>query len=179
MEMIQIGRGRLKVMMSKPDMCEYELDCDKMDSSDFHTRYALKRILKKAKEQCGFVAQSERMLVQIFPSKNGGCEIFVTVLGIDSPKEKHKEETVMVFESFDLLLLVCDKLSSLGFGGESRAYYGESGETYLKLTGEISFSALCEYAGTVPAKKFALSEWEHMHIISEPDAVHTLAGFYV
>lgn len=89
MELIVISTTKLKVMLSAEDMEKYEFD--PLCSGDITSRKAFRKILKEVREQCGFDAIGDRVLVQYYPSKRGGCEMFVTKL-TETEKETYLEK---------------------------------------------------------------------------------------
>ena len=91
MEFLLIGDSKLKVVMSGEDMTAFKLD-GKTDSSSPVFRRDFWRVLDLAKEQVGFDPDGDKILIQFYPIKNGGCEVFVTKLGI-LPKESAKTVT--------------------------------------------------------------------------------------
>lgn len=90
MELILINQTKLKIMLTAPDMTHYELFPDQLEQmacTDPHTRAAFRHIFDDAEAQIGFHTAGEKLLVQMFTSKCGGCEIFVTrLLPDDQPK---------------------------------------------------------------------------------------------
>ena len=77
MELIVISENKFKIMLSAPDMRRYELNPEDMAETDDHTRRAFRHLL----DDCGEIGRDtrgERLLVQVYSSKEGGCEIFVT-----------------------------------------------------------------------------------------------------
>lgn len=81
MELIIISESKLKIMLSAPDMARYELESNRMDCGDVRTRAAFRHIFDDARAEIGFDTEGERLYVQFYASKEGGCEIFVTKLG--------------------------------------------------------------------------------------------------
>ena len=81
MELIVISESKLKIMLSAPDMAHYELESSRMDCADAHTRAAFRHIFDDARAEIGFDTEGERLFVQLYASREGGCEIFVTKLG--------------------------------------------------------------------------------------------------
>lgn len=79
MELILINNKKLKVMLTPDDMQRYALTCDNIDCEDAPTRRALRAVLDDASASCGFDSH-DRVFIQVYPSKGGGCEIFVTRL---------------------------------------------------------------------------------------------------
>ena len=86
MELIVISKSKLKIMLTSEDMRQYSLDCSTLDYENTETRRAFWSILDEAKHRTGFDAASEKVFVQVSPSKKGGCEMYVTQLGIFSEK---------------------------------------------------------------------------------------------
>lgn len=77
MELIVISENKFKIMLSEPDMRRYELNPEDMAETDDHTRRAFRHLL----DDCGEIGRDtrgEKLLVQVYSSKEGGCEIFVT-----------------------------------------------------------------------------------------------------
>ncbi len=92
MELIMISESKLKIMLTSEDMKEYSLDCKTLSYENTETRRAFWSILDEAKHRTGFDAASERVFVQVYPSKKGGCEMYVTKLGIFSGKKRSDNE---------------------------------------------------------------------------------------
>ncbi len=96
MELILINQTKLKIMLTAPDLLHYELipdELEHMSCTDRHTRAAFRHIFDDAEAQTGFHTQGERLLVQMFTSKCGGCEIFVTKLGAMLPIQEGDSAT--------------------------------------------------------------------------------------
>ncbi len=86
MELIVISDSKLKIMLSGEDMKQYSIDCETLDYENTETRRAFWSILDEAKQRTGFDAASEKVFVQVYPSKDGGCEMYVTKLGVFSDR---------------------------------------------------------------------------------------------
>ena len=82
MELILINDTKLKIMLTEEDMVRYDLDCDCANYDNTETRKAFWNILDEAKHQTGFDAASDRVFIQLYPSKEGGCEMYVTKVGL-------------------------------------------------------------------------------------------------
>lgn len=91
MELIVISNSKLKIMLTSEDMREYSLDCNTLDYENTETRRAFWSILDEAKQRTGFDAASEKVFVQVYPSKKGGCEMYVTKLGMFSDRKNLQE----------------------------------------------------------------------------------------
>ncbi len=92
MELIMISESKLKIMLTSEDMKEYSLDCNTLSYENTETRRAFWSILDEAKHRTGFDAASERVFVQVYPSRKGGCEMYVTKIGILTGKKRTDNE---------------------------------------------------------------------------------------
>ena len=165
MELIQISSSKLKIMLSSEDMQKYALDAKAADYDDTATRRAFWSILDDVKIQTGFNAAGDRVFIQLYPLREGGCEMFVTKMGLlccdaDEKSKKgsrqgaknsrtladrlgtdHGDECVkaFVFDELSSLLAVCRRLYSRKWRGNSEAYKG-TGDKYYLILGERASS---------------------------------------
>ena len=77
MELIPINESKIKIMLDESDMKEYKIG-EEADCASKETRIAIRSILDRAKEQIGFNTEGAEIFVQLYTSKKGGCELFVT-----------------------------------------------------------------------------------------------------
>lgn len=80
MKFINISDTKLKVILTPTDLCEYGIDASDGDYTTPRVRAAVREILTRAEMECGFSADGERILVQIYPLPSGECELLVTRL---------------------------------------------------------------------------------------------------
>jgi negative regulator of genetic competence, sporulation and motility len=159
MELIRISPSKLKIMLSCEDMAKYSLDAMTADYDDTATRRAFWSILDDVKIQTGFNAAGDRVFIQLYPLREGGCEMFVTKMGLlcneDDQKTKkysrhpskngktlvdklgttYGDERVeaFVFDDLSALLAVCRRLHARKWRGKSEAYKTTDGKYYLIL----------------------------------------------
>ena len=147
MELLRISDTKLKVTLTEEDMERYRLDQRTIDYDTTETRSAFWQILDAAKQETGFDAGGERLFVQVYPSRGGGCEMYVTLVdGEEEPPEKRHELSVLSiyrFPTLSVLLTACRKLLDLGYDRESRAF-SVDGE-YCLVIGEICERGLLQY----------------------------------
>ena len=147
MDLLRIGDKKLKVTLTDTDMEKYCLDKDTLDYDTTETRSAFWQILDEAKHKTGFDAGTGKLFVQVYPSRGGGCELYVTLMeGEGAPPRRRLSavrgsESVYRFESLSLLLEVCRKLSLLGYSEESAAY-AEGGAYYLAIREKLESSIM-------------------------------------
>ncbi|MBR6514056.1 MAG: adaptor protein MecA [Clostridia bacterium] len=180
MELILISDSKLKIMLSQTDMIKYALKIEDIDRDDNRARRAFRSILDEAKHKTGFDAASERVFVQVFPCRSGGCEIFVTKLEKDPDTEeisatvsKPRANTIYRFSDLNSLISVCYTLSQQGYEGES-AVYCDDKNYYLSISSQHMF--IDEYADMRENKKYIYHILEHCEGICTRAAVETLAA---
>ena len=193
MELIKISQSKLKIMLNAEDMKHYDLDDGRM--RDISCRAAFRNILKEARERCGFDAACDKVFVQYYPEKNGGCEMYVTKLGESvwskyegsaDKKEQAKLASRSGSERYDSgyiiysfrgvseLLSTCRSLKNAGYAEESRAYrIKDKCRYYLVLTSETYHAA--ENNGTRCEGSYYYVLTEHGELLCV-DAVDKLAA---
>ena len=159
MELILISESKLKVMLTADDMRRYNLDCDTMDSDAAPSRRAFWNILDEARAQTGFDPGGEKVFVQLYPGKSGGCEMFVTKIGgqkneaersLPAPQKSRRKKTMpfstehaYVFTNLSHLLQACRRLKQT-YTGSSKAYVDREKREYFLILSEEA-TVLAEY----------------------------------
>ena len=163
MELIVISENKLKIMMSRDDMERVGLDENEFYLSVTNTRKILERILHNCPIKTGFesILPDEKLLMQLYPEKDGGCELFVTKIEFENdsaesedgsfmakfseeryllprPKAKEVDEGEVTltyrFENIDFVICACKELSKRGFSHPSVLKRDENGKYYLFIT---------------------------------------------
>lgn len=198
MEWIRISSNKLKIMLTAEDAARYALCPDTADYADTVTRRAFKAILTDMRHETGFDAADDKVYIQMYPSHEGGCELFVTKMGIEvapkrgnaantykSPKiERHprqRRSLAFCFVHMCDLIAVCRRLRALHYKGESRAWLDDSHRYWLllleegdPLTAREDYLFVMEY-GEIESKENAeLMLSEHGKLLCDNRAVETL-----
>lgn len=158
MELIRISDSKLKIMLTPTDMCHFELNNDSLGDDTLKMRRAFRHLMDEVKRQSGFDADDRHISIQYFPSREGGCEMFVTNLPTMPPVTNAKEEKSLTkpinalfpaaqkpsgsfrkdcayrFDDLNHLLRVCKRLWEMGYIGDSSAFLDEKKQYYLILT---------------------------------------------
>lgn len=187
MELIIISESKIKLMLTRDDM-----EC-------YHgtTKEMLKEIMEDVKRKCGCTGLDGRIFVQMYPSRAGGCELFVTRLG-DRNREDTAAETgedrvlteyrkyifnergshiIYAFDAMNYLLGTCGRLSKLGYSGTSPAYHDSAtGKYYLLLECETHIAT--EHFGSLCPSRLFYYINEHCDLFCS-DAVEKLAKFTI
>ena len=78
MEFIVISNDKLKMILSEDEMLEYDIHPDSFNYAESTSKNALKSLLDRALCETGFDSRKTKLFVQMFSSKTGGCEIFIS-----------------------------------------------------------------------------------------------------
>lgn len=138
MEIIRISSDRLKIMLSGLDREEYFCG-QKIDYENEETRRALKTLLKDAGESVGFDPVAGKMLVQVFESRDGGCEMYLTKLKdkqADTDKavpDPEIETPSFLFQNTESMIMFCKRYIASEGGSicENAKIYNCGGKWYL------------------------------------------------
>lgn len=129
MEMIKVNTMKLKIILTKQDLDEFNITNDNLDYGTEKSRKVLKSILEKAKKDVNFDTGQDRLYMQFFPSVDGGGELYITrkpvILPQDTPKEtkiyknkytiknkaKNSDGYIITFDKSESLIQLCKRLS--------------------------------------------------------------------
>ncbi len=147
MEWIRISEHKLKIMLSAQDARRYALDFDGDDLTPPTSKESFRGVLSDLFAQTGFDASEDKIYIQFYPSKDGGCELFITKVGLspDSPhgetleKERRsppEKRRGIAFSSGDLnaICALCRRLAFRRFAGESELWRDEGGDWWLLIS---------------------------------------------
>jgi len=158
LELIIISESKIKLTLTK----------DEMESFSGNTKEVLRGIMHEAQLKCECPRLDGRVFVQMYPSKKGGCEMFVTKLekNINEITMRAGEERMLTeykrpylsesgshiiysFAEMNNLLSCCMGLMKMGYKGDSTAYIDTPTKTYYLMldcethvAGE-NFGSLC------------------------------------
>ncbi len=72
--------GRIKVVLTKNDLCDMGLEFEKLDCSDPETRLLLRAVFKMAAIEIGKNFDTQRLLIEAYPHIHGGGILYFTPL---------------------------------------------------------------------------------------------------
>ena len=179
MELILISNSKLKIMLSAEDMKKYNIECD----GGCALRQGFKPVLERAHDDCGFDIESGRLLVQVFPSRGGGCEMFVTRVALSAGSEGN-DASVCIFDTMQSMIALCRVLRDRGLGAESAAYALPEGAFALLLPEfdrdeglPLEASVINEFGYRRDCERIEGYIKEHARAIFAENAVVRLADF--
>ncbi|MBQ8350902.1 MAG: adaptor protein MecA [Clostridia bacterium] len=162
MELIRISDSKLKIMLNAEDMAHYAITSDLLNYENTETRRIVWQILDEAKHKTGFDAASDRVLIQVYPSRTGGCEMYVTKVPPplphpsegDNMRTREGRSELYLFTNLEGLLQACRQLACHMPLGESTVYALEGGGYYLLLRGEAIDTATGAPPAYCPAEEY-------------------------
>lgn len=181
MELLIISESKIKITLTAQDCTRFGLNAQHANTADALTRRALFSILDEVKVQSGFDTCKDKVLMQLYPSKDGGGELFVTRLALSAEGGRASAHPpgreLYRFDAFHDLLRAVRRAVRGGSEGKSELFYADDGKYYLLLDSVSQADSLffCEYAQSVP---IALTESvrEHAACLLTPDATLRLAA---
>ena len=198
MELIRINDRKLKIMLTPTDMSHFEMNAERLGEDTEQMRRSFRMLMREVRRKIAFDLDDRRVSVQYFPSREGGCEMFVSCSQKEDKKEdceaalsellpvqreeKYRREIVYRLQEINALLSVCRRLQNSRFQGESQAFADERGGylLFLKFKTKSPFSTpeevafLAEYGSACNLSQTKLYILEHAKQISEK-AVEELA----
>ncbi len=200
MELIMINDNKLKVTLSIEDMKALDIDCETLDYDNTETRRAFWSILDEAKHRTGFDAAADKVFVQVYPSQDGGCEMYVTKLSSYSGDDKRTitiknrnksrvkrdksqcQPKVFRFDGIQSLIGLCSRLytsktiyiSSVYASADTNSYFLE-----ISLPDDVQANSeldayIGEYGGKKCGNSINLYLNEYCSCLRKNDAVETL-----
>ena len=160
LEYLVINESKLKIIMTREDTALYGFSASTADYDSPDVRRIFWRILDDAGDAVGFDPKGDKVLIQFYPSRDGGCEIFVTKLGALSSSAARlvtKSENVTMLSRATTLY----KFPSLGdLKRAARAIPGLTNEEFeIYKSGEVCFLSITERGGVDAGEHPSLFEF--------------------
>lgn len=182
MEVLKISDSKVKIMLSYADITKFRLQDGELNYDDPKTRRKIFDILDCVKKHHGFDYEGDKLLIQFYPSKDGGAELFVTKLGILSPESAkvisksdkitllNAKRSIYVFESFVDLLCAAKAIRHINEMKDSELLLSENGNYYLGIyeRGESKGGVITDFA---PLLEFGapISREKHTYILEHSE----------
>ncbi len=190
MEILRIGKQAVKVSLNQEETIKYNiLDSETLEENEIKEAFSL--LLKEIKSKTDFSYNNKKLFTEIFPSKNGGCEIYISCIGTEANKtvykdknpdiEAKKKTTQAIYEldNLDKLLNVAYRLNEIKHREKSSVYYDTDRKMYLLVLENLNFknlkyAFLLEYGKYIKCNIVAYLS-EHYQCIVKNDAVKILS----
>ena len=131
MDFLRISETKMKITLDQSDLERFRVAASALDYEDPATRRAFRAILDAAREESGFDVAGGKALIQCYPCKDGGCELFVTKLGaFPEVTDDAILSIVRQIREVFVMLGTLIEFDGIGIGGEGRVL---GGGVHLKL----------------------------------------------
>ncbi len=187
MELLIISENKIKISLTKNDLDGYKISCDDIDYDTTETRRVVWSLLDDVKKQVGFDAGKSRIFVQMYPSRDGGCELYISKLGKQSSRslvnaeqkgdtlsKEDRKKDYYIFDGINEMLAVCKELCYQGYKGSSDVYVDDDGRFFLCTESEKGFEFMLEFGLHQASEATELYIKEHCREICTQRAVETL-----
>ena len=148
MEFVKINEKSIKIELSKTEAVKYELN-SAVSLEPEKSKAVFSRMLAEAKKEIGFQYAGERIVAEIFDSRDGGCEIFISCISGDKTMYKDAGEEALLsklklqnkvfsFEDMDSLLEGCYLLMQSNCDKNTSAYYDRDKNKFYIILEDVS-----------------------------------------
>ena len=194
MEFLLVGESKIKIVLSEEERQSYDLNASSPDISGPSASRSFWRILDLAKREVGFDPSGDKVLIQLYPIKNGGCEIFVTKLGILPDASARvvarsskvallsKKNSLYAFQSLEDTVAAARAIKNLSEDSlpVSDVFYLDekyylSIEEYGKGGEPIEFPCVLEFGTELTADLFSYIS-EHARLLTDGDGVERFSA---
>lgn len=81
MQIDTLAGGTVRITLGQSDMYSYNISYEDITGHSRQTRLALSKLIASIREREGLRLAGDRLLVEVFPSKEGGCLLYLSCLG--------------------------------------------------------------------------------------------------
>ncbi len=176
---------KLKIALSKEESEKYNISLTEGELDKNKIRGVISDILSEAEEGCRFEIGDEKVLIQVYPSTDGGCELFLTKLSFLGDEEKRcllradnistveRASSAFRFSCLDDLLTAARVLKDRNV--KSDVYLSDDGDYYIQIRehsvdGVSCAMILYEFADRIAEIPFDVKS-ERGHILVKDNAI--------
>lgn len=158
MEFTNLGKLSIRIKLEASDMDKYGVTYEDMDYKNARTKHIIWELLDKARQSANFDTDGKKLHIQIFPSKQGGCELYISKI---SARSEYFDEKNYRFSSLESALSALVYLKNADLIRSARLYEIE-GAWYISVAAE-----LCEYGKKLDDPLWRSLLYEHGHFIGK------------
>lgn len=179
-----IDSSHIRVSLTQWELETFKLDFETLGSHSDDTRRLLIEILRDAHDHFGFDPGESALMVEAYPSGDGGCTLCLSVGDGLSSEAEGPSPSVFAFDNMEHLLEACSRLFAL-YGHRifsSSLYAVDTGYQLVvfPLDGRdsVTLPLLSEYGRLVGNGPLcAAYAEEHGRVIVERNAIDTLSAY--
>lgn len=176
MEIIKLGSDSYKISLSAEEAKKYDFALT--DESKRESALTLQNLIDTVKKKEQIDMGENKICAQIYLSKDGGCEVFISKAQIPKQIAKDKRagsQSLYRFDTLDSLLSVCARLEAVNRETHCCIYHSEeTGAYYLLINGiytkELKYAFLCEFGTRIKNNAISYIS-EHCKTVCENNAL--------
>lgn len=189
MEIIEINSENYKIILSESDLVSFGTDSKSFTSDYISSKSALSTILMKLHEKNGITSKPDSMLVQFFPSRSGGGELFLSYKKKEyyskrvfkSDSDRSRLHTAL-FDSLDDMILLLHRFRNDTYFPKSDLFY--DGRHYILCIYQNKNAKdlpdyIHEYAHVCITDELAAAKlYEHTECICKNNAAEIISSHF-
>ena len=189
MEILRIGKFSLKISLNNVETEKYKLLTANEKNDELNMHFL--ELLARAREKVDFSYEGRKLFTEIYPSKDGGCDIFISTIEKEVDNLVHKDKVpsqdnrktkfstaIYQIKDFKSMLKICYRLKQIGFKGKCAVYYTKEAYYFIFedfFAKELRFAFLKEYGKQI--KNTALNYIiEHCKCIIKKNTINVLSN---
>ena len=191
MEILKIGKQAVKVSLNVQETIKYKITTtEELSEAEIKENFSL--LLNEIKKKTDFSYANKKIFTEIFPSKDGGCEIYISCIGTEADNIVYKEKStetdtkkkltpsIYVFDGIEELLNVSYRLNEIKHSRKSSIFYDNEKNRYFLILEDINvknikYAFLLEYAKYIKGSVHVFLK-EHYKCLINKDAIKVLSS---
>lgn len=101
MRFVTLGEDTVRIILDENDMERFGVSYENMDYGNTHTKKIIWELLDKAKSSTGFDTDGKKLHIQVYPSGDKGCEMYISKL------QGEREDETKLYSFSELEGLLC------------------------------------------------------------------------
>ncbi len=185
-----ISSNTIKVILTEDDMSSYDVSFEKLDRSNPETKRLLIELISSIKAEKDVDLSSERLFVEAFPKDDGGCLLYLSMLGnnvkIATDRMTVYNTLICKISSPQALMRICTKIcEQYNYIIHNSELYYDNGvyqlilQIYKKTDRKLKnmLSEFCSISGTSELEASVIRE--HFNCIFPIDAIEETTNKYI
>lgn len=180
----QISKSTVKVILSCNDMCDYQMDFNRLESNSFETRNMIISLLTKIQQKVDIDFSSDNLFIEAFSANDGGCLMYISIIEDNECRKTSKSDFITItteFDNFNTMIILCRQLLNNEIGIFRSQLYFKDDIFRLIIKADIKFEKkiynfLLEYGEIIGTGDYPYSVTkEYYQSVEKDEAIEKLA----
>ena len=143
MELYRMGENAIRIRLNSEDLEAYGMTFEELDYDTPQGKRMIHALFEQVKDEAGFDTAGEKIYIQLYPTRPGGCELFITKL-----EKEEKRSVCFCFSDFDALF---EAVSRTKLPAESDLWQEKKNGCFYVLTTEgVAPALFFEFGEKIP-----------------------------